>query len=67
MSPIVETRYQSDIQSVVSLGNNRRKHIDHRAAPSKAARTYNVCGSVPGGADVAVGAHADTVIATVTF
>jgi len=37
------------------------------AAPSKAARTYNVCGTVPGGADVAVGAYADTVIATVTF
>jgi spore coat protein U-like protein len=37
------------------------------AAPGKAARTYNVCGSVPGGADVAVGAYADTVIATVTF
>ena len=37
------------------------------AAPSKAARTYNVCGSIAGGADVAVGAYADTVIATVTF
>ena len=37
------------------------------AAPSKAARTYNVCGSIPAGADVAVGAYADTVIATVTF
>jgi spore coat protein U-like protein len=37
------------------------------AAPSKAARTYNVCGSVAGGADVGVGAYADTVIATVTF
>lgn len=37
------------------------------AAPSKAARTYNVCGSIPGGADVGVGAYADTVIATVTF
>ena len=37
------------------------------AAPSKAARTYNVCGSIPGGADVAVGAYADTVVATVTF
>jgi spore coat protein U-like protein len=37
------------------------------AAPSKAARTYNVCGSIPGGADVAVGAYTDTVVATVTF
>jgi len=37
------------------------------AAPSKAARTYNVCGTIPPGADVGVGAYADTVIATVTF
>ena len=37
------------------------------AAPSKAARTYNVCGSIPGGADVAAGAYADTVVATVNF
>jgi len=37
------------------------------AAPSVAARTYNVCGSVAGGADAAVGAYADTVVATVNF
>jgi spore coat protein U-like protein len=37
------------------------------AAPSTAPRTYNVCGSIPGGADVAVGVYADTIIATVTF
>ena len=37
------------------------------AAPSKAARTYNVCGSIPAGADVAAGAYADTVVATVNF
>jgi spore coat protein U-like protein len=37
------------------------------AAPSSAARTYEVCGSIPGGANVAVGAYADTVIATVTY
>lgn len=35
--------------------------------PSKAARTYNVCGSVAAGQDVGVGAYADTVVATVTF
>jgi spore coat protein U-like protein len=37
------------------------------AAPGKAARTYNVCGSIPGGADVGTGAYADTVVATVNF
>lgn len=37
------------------------------AAPSKAARPYLVCGSIPGGQDVAVDAYADTVVATVTF
>ena len=36
-------------------------------APGKAARLYNVCGSVGAGQDVAVGAYADTVVATVTF
>jgi spore coat protein U-like protein len=34
---------------------------------SKAARTYNVCGSVAASQDVAVGAYADTVVATVSF
>ncbi len=38
------------------------------AAPSKAARTYNICGSVPGGQDVAVESnYTDTVIASVSF
>jgi spore coat protein U-like protein len=37
------------------------------AAPSRAARTYNVCGSVPPGQDVAAGAYSDTVVATVNF
>jgi len=36
-------------------------------APSKAARTYNVCGTIPAGQDVAAGAYADTVSATINF
>ena len=34
---------------------------------SKAARTYNVCGSIAAGQDVGIGAYSDTVVATVTF
>ena len=38
------------------------------APASKAARTYNVCGTVPANQDVAVAAlYSDTVLATVTF
>lgn len=37
------------------------------AAPSKAARTYNVCGTIPMGQDAAAGAYTDTVIATLNF
>ncbi|MDP2240708.1 MAG: spore coat protein U domain-containing protein [Burkholderiales bacterium] len=36
--------------------------------PSKAPRTYNVCGSIPAGQDVAAGlAYTDTVVATINF
>jgi spore coat protein U-like protein len=36
--------------------------------PSKAPRTYNVCGSIPAGQDVAGGlAYTDTLIATINF
>lgn len=37
------------------------------AAPSAAARTYNVCGSIPAGQSSAIGAYADTVLVTVTL
>lgn len=37
------------------------------AAPSKAARTYNVCGSVTLGQDVGVDSYSDSVTATVNF
>jgi spore coat protein U-like protein len=37
------------------------------AAPSKAPRGYNVCGSVPAGQNPSVGTYADTVVATVNF
>ena len=34
---------------------------------SKAARAYNVCGTIPAGQDVAAGAYTDTVSATINF
>jgi spore coat protein U domain-containing protein, fimbrial subunit CupE1/2/3/6 len=37
------------------------------AAPSKAARTYNICGTVAAGQNPAIGTYADAVVATVTF
>lgn len=37
------------------------------APSSKASRTYNVCGTVAAGQDVAVGSYQDTVVATVNF
>jgi spore coat protein U-like protein len=36
-------------------------------ATSKNSRTYNVCGTVSAGQDVAVGSYADTVVATINF
>jgi spore coat protein U-like protein len=36
-------------------------------APTKDARSYNVCGVVPGGQDVTVEAYSDTVTATLNF
>ena len=36
-------------------------------APTKAPRTYNVCGVIPGGQDVTVEAYSDTVTATLNF
>ena len=37
------------------------------AAPSKAARLYNVCGTIPAGQDATTGTYTDTVIATLNF
>ena len=37
------------------------------SAPSKLARTYNVCGTVHAGQNPLVGTYADVVIATVNF
>lgn len=37
------------------------------AAPSKAGRTYNICGTINAGQDVPAGGYSDTVNATVTF
>jgi len=37
------------------------------SAPSKTARLYNVCGTVPGGQDATTGAYTDTIIATLNF
>jgi spore coat protein U-like protein len=36
-------------------------------APSKAARTYNVCGTIPMAQDATAGGYTDTVIATLNF
>ena len=37
------------------------------AAPSKAVRSYSVCGTIAAGEDPAIGTYADTVVATITF
>jgi spore coat protein U-like protein len=37
------------------------------AAPSKASRSYNVCGRATLGQDVGAGSYTDTVVATVNF
>lgn len=36
-------------------------------APSKVARLYNVCGTIPGGQDSTTGTYTDTVVATLNF
>ena len=37
------------------------------SSPAKAARLYNVCGTVPGGQDVAADTYTDTLGATINF
>lgn len=41
--------------------------FDPGAAPSKNARTYNVCGTIPAGLNPVIGNYQDTVVATVNF
>lgn len=36
-------------------------------SPSKAGRTYNVCGTITAGQDVTVASYSDTVVATINF
>jgi spore coat protein U-like protein len=36
-------------------------------SPGKLDRTYNVCGTIPGGQDAAVDTYTDTVTATINF
>jgi spore coat protein U-like protein len=36
-------------------------------APTKVARLYNVCGTIPAGQDVAADTYSDTVGATINF
>jgi spore coat protein U-like protein len=37
------------------------------SAPSKVTRVFNVCGTIPGGQDVAADTYSDTVSATINF
>jgi spore coat protein U-like protein len=37
------------------------------SAPTKVVRVYNVCGTVPGGQDVAADTYSDTVGASINF
>jgi spore coat protein U-like protein len=37
------------------------------SAPTKVARLYNVCGTIPGGQDATTGSYSDTVSATLNF
>jgi spore coat protein U-like protein len=37
------------------------------SAPTKVTRVYNVCGTIPGGQDVAADTYSDTVSATINF
>jgi spore coat protein U-like protein len=37
------------------------------SAPNKSPRSYNVCGTVPGGLNPLIGTYQDTVVATVNF
>jgi spore coat protein U-like protein len=53
--------------SPVRWGDTGAEIFTPQAAPSKAARTYNVCGQIPAGQDLAAALFNDTVVATVNF
>jgi spore coat protein U-like protein len=56
-----------DAARTLTWGNAAPNVFTPAAAPSKAARTYPVYARIPAGQDVAAGAYADTVVATVNF
>jgi spore coat protein U-like protein len=37
------------------------------SAPTKVSRVYNVCGTIPGGQDVAADTYTDTISASINF
>ncbi|MGA8050162.1 MAG: spore coat U domain-containing protein [Burkholderiales bacterium] len=48
-------------------GNAGANLFNAGSAPSKNARSYNVCGTVPAGLNPVIGIYQDTVVATVNF
>lgn len=48
-------------------GTSNGQSLFAPAAPSSAPRTWNVCGRIPAGQNVAAGSYSDTVVATVIF
>jgi spore coat protein U-like protein len=48
-------------------GNSLGQTFTPTTPASRAARSYSVCGTIPAGQGVSMGAYADTVVATVNF
>jgi spore coat protein U-like protein len=51
----------------VVWGNSGSSLLSAGSAPTKNARSYNVCGTVPAGLNPTIGNYQDTVVATVNF
>jgi len=51
----------------VAWGNAGAEQFDPPAATNIAPQTYNICGKIPAGQDVAAGSYQDTVTAQVDF